>query len=86
MVVQPSSNSTHNSFLHCPRLLPTFQHLSPYLESIPYWGCYFYSVGRKRPDGGRAKRRYPGLADPGVDGVLGALELIGQPGMKRSGK
>ena len=48
MVVQPSNNSTHNTLLHYLGSPPAFQHLSQKAESIPYRGCRFYGVGRKK--------------------------------------
>ena len=87
MVVQPSTNSTHSS----PNII---------LERHPYSNtfrknpnrfrigdvAFTMSGGRRRTDGRRARRTYHGLVSAGVDAVLGALEPMERPRMKRSGK
>jgi hypothetical protein len=84
MVVQPSSNSTPNIFLECHCYSNTFRK-NPNRFRI---GDVAITVsgGRRRTDGRRARRTYPGLVNPGVDRVFGALEPMEQPGLKRSGK
>jgi hypothetical protein len=73
MVVQPSSNSTPNIFLECHCYSNTFRK-NPNRFRI---GDVAFTVSR---------RTHPGLANPGVDRVFGALEPMEQPGLKRSGK
>ena len=87
MVVQPSTNSTHSS----PNVILDRHPYSNTFRKNPNRFrigdvAFTMSGGRRRTDGRRARRTYHGLVSAGVDAVLGALEPMERPRMKRSGK